>query len=139
MATAETLDIVARDLELINALSSAAENLAIRSTVEGISAAERAALRNKAKTANEQAGALLTRGTVEIFSDPPDDALKEINDALIKTQETLESIKKAKKAIEFVGALVGIAGAILTGDWKAILKSLDALTKKKDDETAKAK
>lgn len=61
MATAETLDIVARDLELINALSSAAENLAIRSTVEGISAAERAALRNKAKTANEQAGALLTR------------------------------------------------------------------------------
>ncbi|WON88370.1 hypothetical protein [Delftia sp. UGAL515B_04] len=58
---------------------------------------------------------------------------------MIKTQETLESIKKAKKAIEFVGALVGIAGAILTGDWKAILKSLDALTKKKDDETAKAK
>ncbi|MGM9483130.1 hypothetical protein ACS5PN_18190 [Roseateles sp. NT4] len=127
-----TLDIVARDLALINALGSAAEDLAIRSTADGISAADRAALRNKAKTANEQAGALLTRGTVELFSDPPDDAVQQINDALAKTQETLESIKKAKKAIEFVGALVGVAGAVLTGDWKAILKSLDGLAKKQE-------
>lgn len=134
---AHTMDIVARDLQLINALASAAENLAERSTDAGISAADRAALRNRAKIANEQAGALLTRGTVELFSDPPGDAVSKINDALAKTQETLASIKKTKKAIEFVGALVGVAGAVLTGDWKAIVKSLDALTKKKEDEPAK--
>jgi formate-dependent phosphoribosylglycinamide formyltransferase (GAR transformylase) len=137
--SAHTIDIVARDLDLINALGGAAENLAIRSTAEDISAAERAALRNKAKTANEQAGALLTRGTVELFSDPPDDAVKRINEALAKTQEVLDGIQKAKKAIEFVGALVAVAGSVLTGDWKAILKSLETLAKKMDDETAKVK
>ena len=78
----------------------------------------------------------MTRGTVELFSDPPGDAISRINDALAKTQETLANIKKTKKAIEFVGALIGVAGAVLTGDWKAILKSLNTLTKKKEVETA---
>ena len=133
----QTLDIVSRDLQLINALASAAENLANRSTADSVPAAERAALRNKAKSANEQAGALLARGTVELFGKPPAGAVKTINDALAKTQGTLEGIKKTKKAIEFVGALVGVAGAVLAGDWSAVLKSLVALTKKTDDAAAK--
>lgn len=119
--------IVTRDLALINALGSSAEDLAIRSGADGVSADDRAALRNQAKTANEQAGALLVRVTVELFKDPPKDAVQQINDAISSTQGKLKKIKKAKKAIEFVGKLVGVAVSVASGDWKAISKSLDTL------------
>lgn len=135
MATAfdETLKIVTRDLVLLNALSSAAADLAERSTAEGLSQPTRAALRNQAKSANEQAGALLTRATVELFNDPPTDATTKINDAIVETETTLANIAKAKKAIEFVSALLGVASAVLSGDWKGVLKALEALAKKKVD------
>jgi hypothetical protein len=125
-----TLDVVARDLALINALGSAAEDLATRSRADDLPQSVRAALRNQAKMANEQAGTLLTRGTLELFGEPPDDAVKQINDALDQMQQTLAGIAKAKKAIEFVAALVGVAGAVLAGDWKGVVKSLESLAKK---------
>jgi hypothetical protein len=132
MATtsSDTLEVETRQLALLDALGSAAENLAERSKSPNLDASERAALRNQAKLANEQAGTLLARGTVELFNTPPGDAAKKIDDAIAGTQKTLAKIQKIKQAIEFVGSLVGLAGAVLAGDWKAVLKSLDAVAKK---------
>jgi hypothetical protein len=80
--------------------------------------------------ANEQAGTLLTRGTVELFNAPPSDAAKQINDAIAGVQEALAKIRKIKLALEFVGALVGVASALLAGDWKAVAKSVEVVVKK---------
>jgi hypothetical protein len=132
MATtsADTLEIQTRQLDLLTALAGAAEDLSERSKGEELSAAERAALRNQSKLANEQAGTLLTRGTVELFNAPPGDAAKQINDAIVGVQEALEKIRKIKLALEFVGALIGVAGALLAGDWKGVAKSVGVLAKK---------
>jgi hypothetical protein len=132
MATtsADTLEIQTRQLALLTALAGAAEDLSERSKGEELSAAERAALRNQSKLANEQAGTLLTRGTVELFNAPPSDAAKQINDAIAGVQEALAKIRKIKLALEFVGALVGVASALLAGDWKAVAKSVEVVVKK---------
>jgi hypothetical protein len=128
--TAETLELVSTDLTLLGALAGAAEDLAKRSMDGNLDAAERAALRNAAKLANEQAGVVLARGTVVLFNQPPSDAAKQIEKAVAKTQQTLAKIEKAKKAIEFVGSIVGVAIAVLSGDWKGVLKSLESLGEK---------
>jgi hypothetical protein len=132
MATtaADTLEIQTRQLALLTALASAAEDLSERSKGDELTAAERAALRNQSKLANEQAGTLLTRGTVELFNTPPNDAATQINDAIAGVQATLDKIKKIKQAVEFVGAMVGVASALLVGDWRAVAKSVEALAKK---------
>lgn len=132
MATtvSETLKIASKQLALLDSLVGAAANLAERSKDPNLDQAERAALRNQAKLANEQAGILLARGTLVLFNGPPSDAAKQIADAIGKTQQTLAKIQKAKKAVEFVSALVGIAVTVLAGDWKGVLKSVDSLAKK---------
>ncbi|MFM2053418.1 MAG: hypothetical protein RL456_1455 [Pseudomonadota bacterium] len=126
----ETLEIVARDLVILRALGEAAEDLANRARADGVSQPVRAALRNQARRANEQAGNLLARGTVDLFNRPPGDAAQQLDQAIAATRGTLERIAKAKQAIEFVGALVGVAGALTGGDWKAVLRQLAALSKK---------
>jgi hypothetical protein len=128
--TPATIEIVSRELVLLDALASSAEDLANRSKSEGVTPEARVALRNQAKLANEQAAALLARGTMNLFNDPPSDAAKQINDAIAATQGTLARITEIKKAIKFVTSLVGVATAALAGDWAGVVKSLVSLTKK---------
>jgi hypothetical protein len=130
VTTPDTLEIQTRQLALLTALASAAEDLSERSKGDELTATERAALRNQSKLANEQAGTLLTRGTVELFNTPPSDAAKQINDAIAGVEGALEKIQKIKLAVDFVGALIGVASAVLAGDWKGVAKSVGVLAKK---------
>ena len=91
----ETLEIVARDLVILRALGEAAEDLANRARADGVSQPVRAALRNQARRANEQAGNLLARGTVDLFNRPPGDAAQQLDQAIAATRGTLERIAKA--------------------------------------------
>jgi hypothetical protein len=120
-------ELVTRRLELLDALGEAAQDLAERSKNPDLKPAERAALRNQARCANDAAGALLSRGAIDLFNKPPSDAAKKINDAITTTQSTLKDIEEVGKAIAFVGALVGLAAAILTGNWIAVGKGLSDL------------
>jgi len=113
-------EVVTRQMDLLASLGDAAQNLAERAKNLNIDAPERAALRNQARCANEAAGALLARGAIELFNQPPGDAAKKINDAVAKTTITLKRIKETGNAIAFVGALIGVAAAVLTGDWFAV-------------------
>src|SRR5262245_46773838 len=128
MATtaSDTLELASTELTLLDSLANAAANLAERSRNPDLSQPDRAALRNQAKLANEQAGILLARGTVVLFNGPPSDAAKQIAEAIGKTQETLANIQRVRKAIEFVTSIVGVAVSLLAGDWKGVLKAVDA-------------
>lgn len=134
--TDETLELATQPLRLLNALASAAEDLAGRARDPALKAAERAALRNQAKLANEQAGMLLARGAVVLFNGPPGDAARQIDEAIAGTQQALEKIRRIRKALEFVTTLVGVAGALLAGDWKGVARSLEAVRKKLADAKA---
>src|SRR6187431_3031488 len=91
--TSQTQELASKDLALLDALAGAAADLAARSKDPDLSQSDRVALRNQAKLANEQAGILLARGTITLFSDPPSDAATQIADAISKTEETLAKIQ----------------------------------------------
>lgn len=129
-APSQPADLVTADLALIFALADAAKQMAERASREN-DANVRVALRNQAKVANEQAGLLLARGAVTLFNGVPADAATQIAEAVGGVSEAIASIQKAKKAITFVTSLVGVAGAILLGDWAGVAKAIAALTAKK--------
>lgn len=122
--------LVTADLALIFALADAAKQMAERASQDS-DPNVRAALRNQAKVANEQAGLLLARGAVTLFNGVPADALAQIAEAVDGVSEAIASIQKAKKAISFVTSLVGVAGAVLLGDWAGVVKAITALAAKK--------
>ena len=126
----EPVDLVTADLALIFALADAAKQMAERASQEN-DPNVRAALRNQAKVANEQAGLLIARGAVTLFNGVPADALAQIAEAVDGVSEAIASIQKAKKAISFVTSLVGVAGAVLLGDWAGVVKAITALAAKK--------
>ncbi|CAN5436180.1 hypothetical protein BH11PSE9_BH11PSE9_05720 [soil metagenome] len=126
----QPVDLVTADLALIFSLADAAKQMAERASQEN-DPNVRAALRNQAKVANEQAGLLLARGAVTLFNGVPADAAAQIAEAVDGVSEVIASIQKAKKAISFVTSLVGVAGAVLLGDWAGVAKAITALTAKK--------
>ena len=126
----EPVDLVTADLALIFALADAAKQMAERASQEN-DPNVRAALRNQAKVANEQAGLLIARGAVTLFNGVPADAAAQIAEAVDGVSEAIASIQKAKKAISFVTSLVGVAGAVLLGDWVGVTKAITALIVKK--------
>ena len=126
-----TVEIVTADLVLLSALADAASQMAQRASQEP-DPERRAALRNQAKVANEQAGALLARGAITLFNDVPADAVQQISAAMQGVSEAIARIQQAKKAIAFVTSLVGVAGAVLLGDWVGVAKGLAALGAKKE-------
>lgn len=132
------LDVQTRQLQLIIELSMTARDLADRSKVDGLELAERIALRNRAKLANEHAGALLARGSIDLFNQPPDDAVERINRAINGTNDALRRIERVRGALSLAASLIGVAAAVLTGDWQAIVKSVSALEKKKGDAPSPA-
>lgn len=129
-AVVPPVELVTADLVLLGALADAAKQMAERASVE-TDPDQRAALRNQAKVANEQAGALLARGAITLFNGVPGDAAKQIADAMDGVSEAIARIEKAKKAIALVTSLVNVAGAILLGDWAGVVKAIAALTDKK--------
>lgn len=131
----QTVDMATADMALLGALADAAKQMAERASQEK-DAAQRAALRNQAKVANEQAGTLLARGAVTLFNSVPDDAAEKIAGCVQGVSEAIAQIQKAKKAIALVTSLVGVAGAVLLGDWGGVAKAIIALTAKKNAAVA---